>query len=193
MKIFIMMNMNKDLEIKFLQAIKKDNNLRTEEDKKAIDERNDFVYKHYELIKKDIYSIQRLNIKLELEEKRIFPFYQKLVDENDKLVRDNVIDDFNIELIIKCFSDNYLRFLYPEMEGNPICETENHFISHLEHNEFDDWQDASVPELLRDFKHCYSFHHLYDHTDLTWFDLSLIQDVWLEIKVDYQFFSRISY
>ena len=36
------------------------------------------------------------------------------------------------------------------------------------------------------------FHHLYGHChDLTWFDISNIDEVWIEIKVDYQFFKKI--
>jgi hypothetical protein len=36
------------------------------------------------------------------------------------------------------------------------------------------------------------FHHLYDHChELTLFDIYNIEEVWVEIKVNYQFFSEI--
>jgi hypothetical protein len=47
---------------------------------------------------------------------------------------------------------------------------------------------APFPEI----NHCYSFHSLYDHChELTWFDIYNIDEVWMEIKVDYQFFTKI--
>jgi len=76
---------------------------------------------------------------------------------------------------------------------NPIYETNCNFMCRQNQDNYfeDDWQDNAVPESLRHFKHCYSFHHLYDHTDFNWYDLSLVEEIWIEIKVDYQFFTAL--
>jgi hypothetical protein len=187
------MNIDKELELKFIHAIQKQNTKRTEDEGKIVAKRNSFVFKNFKLNDQIINRLEQLNAKLLQEERRIFSFYRKLEEENEKLVASNIIDDFNIEIIINCFSEQHYQDLEPEFEGNSIYETKVHFMNHQDMEIYmeDDWKDAGVPESLRFFKHCYSFHHLEDHTDLTWYDMSLIEEVWFEIKVDYQFLAKI--
>ena len=188
-----MKNIDRELELKYLQIIQKSHTEWTDEEENIVSNRNDFVCDNFEITQKVINKLHRLNTKLRLEQERIFPFYNKLKKVNDKLVSNNSIDDCNINLVIHCFSNDYHYLdLDPELEGSSIYETEClSCMTHLEDekNLIDDWQDGGVPASLRHFKHCYPFHHLYDHTCLTWFDLSLIDEIWMEIKVDYQFLS----
>jgi hypothetical protein len=187
------MKIDKSLELKFLKAIRKSFSKRSHKNNKIVDERNDFVDDHFILNEDAIAKLKKLNEKLRLEEERIFPFYKKLVDDNAKLVQIKIIDDFNFKVVISTFCDKHYKDLNPELEGNPIIETNCDFMHHQGGEIYfeDDWKDAGVPEGLRNFKHCYSFHHLYDHTNLTWYDLTKIEDIWFDIKIEYQFFIEI--
>lgn len=187
------MEIDKTLELKYLKAILKKDLKLYKEEKKWIKERNSFVKKNFEFNETSITKLQELNKKLRLEEQRIFPFYRKLIQDNKKLVQDKIIDDFNLAVVISTFSNKHYRDLDPELEGNSIIETDCHFMRLQEGEVYfeEDWVDYSVPDCFRNFKHCYSFHHLYDHTDLTWYDLMIIEDIWFDIKIDYQFFVEI--
>ena len=184
------MKIDKTLELKFVKVIQKQKSKWTNEDLNVVLERNSLVNKHFKINTEVSNQLQKLNSKLRLEEKRIFPFYRNLKLENEKLVREKIIDDFNLEVIISSFSDNHYKDLDSQLKGNSIIQTNCNFMLHQDENEYleEDWKEFALNEPLLNFKHCYSFHHLYDHTDLTWYDLSFIEDIWLEIKVDYQFF-----
>lgn len=184
------MKIDKTLELKFVKVIQKQKSQWTNEDLNVVFERNSLVNKHFEINTEVSNQLQKLNSKLRLEEKRIFPFYRNLKLENEKLVREKIIDDFNLEVIISSFSDNHYKDLDSQLKGNSIIQTNCNFMLHQDENEYleEDWKEFALNEPLLNFNHCYSFHHLYDHTDLTWYDLSFIEDIWLEIKVDYQFF-----
>ena len=39
--------------------------------------------------------------------------------------------------------------------------------------------------------HCYLFHQLYDHTHLAWQDIIEIDEVWMEVNVDFQNVSKL--
>ena len=164
------MEINRTLELNYLQAIQKRSSKWTDEERKVVFQRNSFVHKHFEFNEKVINQLQALNRKLQIEEERIVPFYKKLIYENEKLIREKIIDDFNLEGVISTFSDNHYKNLDTEIEGNPILETRCDFMNHQNGILYfeDDWKDNAIPEYLIHFKHCYSFHHLYDHTDFTW-------------------------
>lgn len=187
------MKIDNELELKYLEAIGKQCAKRSDKNNDAVNKRNHFVHKHFQLNEMVINQISELNTKMRSEEERIFPLYRKLIQENEKLVMKKTIDDFNLEVVISTFSDKHYNNLNPELKGNAIIETNCDFMLHQEGELYmeEDWKDAGVPEGLRNFKHCYSFHHLYDHTDLTWYDLQHIEAIWFEIKIDYQFFIEI--
>ena len=187
------MKIDNELELNYLEAIGKQWAKRSDKNNDAVNKRNHFVHKHFQLNEMVINQISELNTKMRSEEERIFPLYRKLIQESEKLIRKKTIDDFNLEVVISTFSDKHYINLNPELVGNAIIETNCDFMRHQEGETYteEDWKDAGVPEGLRNFKHCYSFHHLYDHTDLTWYDLHHIEAIWFEIKIDYQFFIEI--
>lgn len=96
-------------------------------------------------------------------------------------------------MIISSYSDNHYKNLDKSLIGNSIIETHCNFMNHQEENTYieENWKEKTLKEPYIDFNHCYSFHHLYDHTFLTWYDLSIIENIWIEIKVDYQFSLKI--
>ena len=179
------------LEPEYRRIIQKDKIFWTEAENKAEDERISLAADQFEFDEKNINILEQLNLKMLQEEKRIFPFYKRIVEENEKLVQNNIIDDFNIVLIISCYSNHYEN-LDPELEYSCFSETECHFMNHQKQKTYfeDDWREHGVRYPLSHFAHCYSFHHLYDHTNLSFFDLCLITNIWFEIKVDYQFFTK---
>ncbi|EKT3958430.1 hypothetical protein NTJ28_002444, partial [Flavobacterium psychrophilum] len=93
----------------------------------------------------------------------------------------NSINDFEIEIILECWKK--------ELIDEPFYKASCNFVNLQENEEYflNDFNDTNIKELKFKNKHCYSFHHLYDHTDLTLFELSEIKKIWFDIKVDYQF------
>lgn len=48
----------------------------------------------------------------------------------------------------------------------------------------DNWNDGLEPDMTRDMHLTYSFHHLYEHTDFSIFDLLWVRDFNIEIHVE---------
>jgi hypothetical protein len=187
------MKINRKLELKFLKAIKKQDSKWKKKELVDFNERNLFVKQHFKLNKEIVQKLQKLNDKLSRAEKRIFPIYRNLQIVNQKLILEKTIDDFNIDVIISTYSNNHYKYLDENWFENPIIETNCNFMNLQEGDSYteEDWKENARKEPILDFKHCYSFHHLYDHTFLTWYDLSIIENIWIEIKVDYQFIRKI--
>jgi hypothetical protein len=182
------MNIDPALELKYLQIIQKRPLKWTLEEREIIINRDNNIDKQFLFDTSASKRLELLNTKLLLEEKRIFPFYHKLLQDNNNLVTQGVIDDYNIDLIITCERNEYFKKLFPDSKEDYCYETNCDFIARQETEDYveEDWRETGM-NFLSSFKHCYSFHHLYDHTDLLPFDLCQIDNVWIDLKVDYQF------
>tara|TARA_R110000868_G_scaffold146772_2_gene367762 strand:- start:1916 stop:2479 length:564 start_codon:yes stop_codon:yes gene_type:complete len=186
------MNIDPELELEYIKIDKKHFFNLTLGQQEIISKRNENINKQFEFNESDIAKLELLNTKLLLEEKRIFPFYKSLLKENNNLVAKGLIDDFNIHLIVTFYRTKYYEDLFPESEHDFIVETPCDFMMRQDKDHYveDDWRETHMIKLSH-FKHCYTFHHLYDHTELLLFDVCQIDDVWLDLKVDYQFHFKI--
>jgi hypothetical protein len=195
------MIINKKLEKGFIRAIQKRSSKRTKKGIKAINIRNEFINQQFEWSTQLDEKLVLINNRLQEEEKKVFIQYQKIEKQCKLMVYNKEIKDFNIEVVSDYWNNKHYKKYDPEVYGNPFYKnTWDSFMGSRQiQEEYDNYCSNTVNErcfipkdsLIANANHCYSFHHLYDHTDLTWFDIYNIDKVWMEIKVEYQFFSNI--
>ncbi len=189
------MKIVKELEINYIRAIQKRSCERTRNDEGNIRKRNDHIESQFEFTTEVCEKLILLNEKLRQEERRIF-YQNRLIEKQCKLLLKNKeIDGFNIGVVVEYWNNKHYKKYDPLIDGNPFFKTTDDFMIHQTtemeyhtkpHNEHHN--RAPLPEI----NHCYSFHSLYDHcNELTWFDIYKIDEIWMEIKVDYQFSSKI--
>jgi hypothetical protein len=93
-------------------------------------------------------------------------------------------------------SDENCNKKYSVEEGDPFFEDKAWaFGGIIETNEqtlFEDWNEIRNPDHpLCGLIFCYTMHCIvFHHPDLSWQDKLAIDNVWLEIKVDYPFFTN---
>jgi hypothetical protein len=124
-------------------------------------------------------------------------YLQKLSQQTSSFV-----SDYEIDFKIYLWSENkYL--LVKEMEGNPFFESEpfwyrklfdntpeevrlhKHFLFETNHN--------FEPEKFGNQPLCYLLHELYDHTYLSLQDIADIEEVWIEVVLRVQNFSKVEH
>jgi hypothetical protein len=196
------MKIDKELEIGFIRAIQKHSNERTESEAKAIDDRNEYINSQFKWSTELDEKLVLINNKLREEEKKVFNQYRKIEKQCKLMVDNKEIKDFNIEVESNYWNNKHYKKYDPEVYGNSFYQnTWDSFITSCRQTGEEYETDCSntvsqmrfIPQdsLIAKANHCYSFHHLYDHTDLTWFDIYNIDKFWMEIKVDYHFFLKI--
>jgi hypothetical protein len=137
-----------------------------------------------------ITKIKHLNDLLRKEEQRVRSFSLKTLDTLRELESIGMIDDYNFDTLLEAYSENEECNKRNNVEeGDPIYkdylsifqkDTDDMFFT-------DDWNELYAEHPLRHIPFCYSMHCIYSHSHLTWEDILLIDDVWIDIKVDYQF------
>lgn len=196
------MKIDKELEIGFIRAIQKHSNERTEKEEKAIYDRNGYINSQFKWSTELDEKLVLLNETLREEEKKIFNQYRKIEKQCKLMVENKEIEDFNIEVVSDYWNNKHYKKYDPEVYGNPFYKnTWDSFMrpSQMAEEEYETYCSNTIRErsfipqdsLIAKASHCYSFHHLYDHTFLTWFDIYNIDKFWMEIKVDYQFYRKI--
>ena len=139
-------------------------------------------------------SLKELNIKLKNEEIRIriFANHLKGLLENQKSERK--IDDFNFLSSLSVFSNNTECNKRNNVElGDPIW-VDKSYILFLKEDEIlylDNWNEFHSTHPIGKEFFCYSMHCICFHSHLEWRDILEIDEVWMELKVDYQFFSQV--
>lgn len=138
-------------------------------------------------------KLKRLNEMLINEEKNCFQVYRFLENQAKKMLKNNQIQDYEIEvktgLIMKTSYNN----------PNVKLEEDNYF--ELTTCDFMMFQGENKKYSLFDFhklyykpKHskeevlnqCYTFHDLYDHHGFTPDDLFKIETLFMDVNIDYQ-------
>jgi hypothetical protein len=196
------MKIDKELEIAFIRAIQKKSNERNESEKKAIYDRNEHLNSQFKWSIELDEKLMLINNKLREEEKKVFNQYRKIEKQCKVMIAKKEIKDFNIEVESDYWNNKHYNNYDPVVYGNPFYKnTSDSFMTGYRQLGEEYQTDCSntvsqmlfIPQdsLIAKANHCYSFHHLYDHSALTWFDIYNIDEVWMEIKVDYQFFSKI--
>ncbi|MGE4346165.1 MAG: hypothetical protein AB7D46_02000 [Flavobacteriaceae bacterium] len=131
-----------------------------------------------------------LKDKVDKEEKRAIRFRNQLENQLNVLVKTGVIDDYNLQTNLMCFtSDKKINKKYKVEEGNPISEHPEYFI---EKNSKFNWNERyhTQGSLLENLHFGYAMHCICFHSDLKAEEILSIDDVWIEIKVDYQFWIK---
>ena len=186
------MKLPQKLETNFIKTLQK-REIKTDEEWSLMIERDNLIDQQFVFSEEVLQKLICLNEKLLQEEKRIFPIYKEIKNRCEALVSDNLIDDFEIELVVECWNDTYYKKYDESLDGNPFLEEECTYMDFQKgetyvEKDFNYYKDRSyLPEIW----HCRTFFELCYHTDLTWFDLCNIDEIWMEIKVRYQFFSDI--
>lgn len=187
------MLVNRKKEIHFTKNIQKKHSQLTMEEQMKLLERNRIVNSKFELNLTNCNKLMLLNKKLFEEEKRMFSLYRNIKTQCKELVNNQLIDDFEIEIALECWNKNYYEKFDSDLEGNPFFEISCDFMDFQDdilYKKLDFYEfEANLP--IQRTEHCYTFHHLYDHTFLTFFDLCNIDEIWMELKVIYQNFVAI--
>ena len=142
----------------------------------------------------NIQRLKALNIKLKNEEARILIFANHLQGLLEKQKNERIIDDFNFCSSLSVFSNNTACNKRNNVEhGDPIWidKTYSLFLTRLGKEEIlysENWNEFHSDHPLGKEFFCYSMHCICFHSKLNWQDIVDIEDVWIELKVDYQFF-----
>jgi hypothetical protein len=187
------MILNRNLEINFIKNIQKKHSPLTIEEQMKLLERNNKVNSKFELNVINSNRLLFLNKKLFDEEKRMFSLYKNIEAQCKELVKNQLIDDFELEITLECWNKNYYKNFDSDLEGNPFYEISCDFMNFQDdiiYKKLDFYEfKANLP--IQKTEHCYTFHHLYDHTILTFFDLCNIDEIWMELKVIQQNYTNI--
>ena len=142
------------------------------------------------LTEENITKIKNLNTLLKKEEERIRIFADQLHLTLKKQKADKQIDDYNFDTCLQVFSENEsCNKKHNVEEGDPFYEDKTYslFRDFTDESFYtDDWNEGE--HSLRHLHFCYTMHCLKFHSNLSWQDLLDINYVWIDLKVDYQFF-----
>ena len=146
------------------------------------------------LLLKNIDKIRTLNQKVVSEERRIRIFAAKLHEDLSKMRNGRFIDDFNFktELCVLSYDPAYLKKKHL-VEGDSIWEDKTYIMFHDFNDESrysDNWNELPPEHTLGNEFFCYTMHCICFHSDLAWKDIIAIDDIWFDIKVEYQFFTN---
>ncbi len=138
--------------------------------------------------------IRALNTKLKLEETRVRAFADELIKTLTTFKDNKTIEDFNFERCLSVFTSNMAcnkRHGFKE-DGDPIYE-EPYFSLFGDNKDDtfynDNWNELPPEHPLGNEYFCYSMHCILFHAhELSWQDVLAIDSVWIDLKVDYQFF-----
>ena len=148
----------------------------------------------FEFTEERIERVRLLNNLLRKEEQRVLAFSKKTLWSLDEFKRLGTIDDYNFDCELQVFSDNDdCNKRNNVEEGNPIYENYLTIFGKNKDDCFftDDWNELYAEHPLRHIPFCYSMHCIYSHSHLTWEDIVQIDDVWIDLKVDFQFMITI--
>jgi len=131
-----------------------------------------------------------INELIATEEAKAIKRYEILQKELKQMVADQTIWDYNIDLKLCCFTFNEtLNKKYNTEEGDFVyeCRAASYrgYISRKEHPE---WSEVHYLRgtILDGFRFCYTFYCILCYSKLSIEEILLIQSVWIEIPVDYQ-------
>lgn len=146
-----------------------------------------------DLNKKQFEIFKILKDKVEKEEKRAIELEKLLRVQLDEMVKNGIIDDYNFDTNLMCFSsDQKVNKKYKVEEGDPIAECSWYFLPKEESEFSDGWNESLFTKgtLLEDMYFGFAMHCICFDSHLTIEDILAIDDVWIDIKVDYQFFTK---
>lgn len=143
-----------------------------------------------------IEQIRVLNAKIRQEELRMRKQYFELKNHFENLVSQNLMGDFNMfDFRISVWSyDDEFNKKHKVETGDPFYESNLLSSNYFEDDEsfFMNWNEAQYfgTDTLALMDFCWTMHNIVYHSHLDWEDILAIEDVWLEIKVDLQFWTK---
>ena len=180
----------------FVKGFLKDWKNLTKEESEAIFNRKFVLNKDFQFTEEVIRRLRFINDMLRKEELRILEKTQKIWAIQEALLKELVIDDYEVDTEINCWGGTYYISLHEDFEGNPFYKNHTLHVFWKEKSElhftenWNDFENQPNHPLAREY-HCYLFHHLYDHTQLAWEDILRIDEIWVEITIRNQFFSTL--
>ncbi|MDO8316693.1 MAG: hypothetical protein Q7T12_04140 [Flavobacterium sp.] len=187
------MKIDRKLEIKYCRAIQKSRFERTKIDKANIYKRNDIIYSQFEWTPEIKKTLALLNEKLRIEEKRIFMIYRQIENQCKLMVKNKQIDGFRMDIEMALYSNYYDT--YDPGIGYFCIPTIGNFMFWQDNEEYDSrpWYEHYNGAPLPEISHCFTFFFLWEGNDeLTWFDICNIDEVGMDIKVDYEFSVKVT-
>lgn len=159
-----------------------------------------------ELNKKFVFSaeviekIKKLNTLLHNKQKLIRENSKHILILQEELLAKGLIDDYNIDTELQLYNDDYyIKWNEETFDGNPFyTDYTLHLFEHLDKDEIffaDNWNEfiSIKNHPLRNEHFCYLFKHISNSHYLAWEDILRIDDIWIDIKIDYQYSLKISY
>lgn len=163
--------------------------------KRIIDDDDLVQNQNYKFSEEDIQFIRKLNEKLRQEELRFLALHDQLKLQLTALCRQQTIDDFNYKMNLAVFAkDRKCNARHGVVYGDPIWEDRTWRLFTGEDDRKlleDNWnfQFTGKDHPLSDVPFCYTMYRIV-YSQLLWEDILCIDDVWLELKIDYQFLSN---
>lgn len=142
-----------------------------------------------------IEKIKALNTEIRQEELRLRDQYFALQTQLNGLVSQNLMDDFNVDFQISVFSyDDAFNQKHKVETGDPFYESTLLSSSYFEDDDlfFENWNETQCfgTDTLAHLFFCWTMHDIVFHSNLDLKDILAIDDVWLEMKVDFQFWTK---
>lgn len=145
-------------------------------------------------------KLQQLNNKLiDMQEKLL----KEMIQIDDMLVKrvnqkNDILCDYEIEIEISFYlnedhplykkdEDNIITTITECIKGISQKDDTYPYVLTINHNEFCNWNHP-----MKDEYHCWWYHCLYDHNNLSWEDMKKIGNIWSDIKVQYQYVDNIT-
>lgn len=134
-----------------------------------------------------IFRIRALNTKLREKELQLIAFRKTLLPVLEQAKAENRIDDFNFDY------GELILFYRTEEEEEVIWEDKTWLLSCEEKALAENWNEFFGRENhpLKDEWFCCTMHSIVFHSGLSWKKILKVNDVWLQLKVDYQFFAEL--
>jgi hypothetical protein len=189
-------NNSHDFKNAFVQCFLKGWENLSIEDRDTVYERKYLLNKNFVFTEEVKSKLRAINSVLQKEELRIKFQSEKIIALQEEWTSNGIIDDYELDVIMHCWNDGFYEQWHPEFENNSFFSDYwfHHFTKDRDEIFYtDNWnkfQGRQEHPFAKGF-HCYTFHHLYDHTPLAWEDILRIEKIWVEVKVGNQFFIQI--
>ena len=140
-----------------------------------------------------IAKLQTLNERVQNLQNKYLKEAIKIDSELFKRVQDkeDILDDYELEIVVEFYLKededtiittlcDYVKKISKQAQEKLKWQWEGN------HNEFTGWINCKIS----DENHCWWYHCLYDHNNLSVEELLSIGTIWCDIKVQYQYFDK---
>lgn len=181
-----------DVGIKEFESFKKSNGQKIKNDK-IVWHIKQHLINNLPLTTKEINKLKKINLLLKKQEERIKIHSDKLRKSLNNQINKKLIDDFEFQTSYSLFTNDIgCNKKYKVEEGEPFYQdfTYSLFRENMDSSFYkNDWNENLNPQLH--FNMCYTMHCLMYHSNIAVKDILLISDVWIELKVGYQFLIQV--